>query len=156
MRENEDRVQWQLVSIYLSASTGAEGFSSHTYNVVWLHAWRFDSNCEELNIYSTTESQKQTQSSNSSAVQPPPPINQPTWILNAINLTFCKFIKAPSRNFDFALIVALRVEKSGTAYSRKDLVHSEHLFWKRVKETPHLFPPNTGIIWRKISSCFQP
>ncbi len=43
------------------------------------------------------------------------------------------------RNFNIVLTVAAHLEKSGTAYSRIDLVQRERLFWKRVKEIRHLF-----------------
>ncbi len=41
--------------------------------------------------------------------------------------------------FYVVLIVALNVDKSSTAYSRKDFVLCEHLFWRKLKETRHLF-----------------
>ncbi len=47
--------------------------------------------------------------------------------------------KTPMRNFYFMLIVAARVDRSSTAYCRKYLVWSEHLFWRRVRESLCLF-----------------
>ncbi len=72
---------------------------------------------------------------------------------------FYVLVKAPQRNFDVVLIVAPRVDKSGTACCCKDLVQHKHLFWRRVKETRRVLfahKQNIEIIWRKMSSCFQP
>ncbi len=48
------------------------------------------------------------------------------------------FLKAPLRNFHFVMFAAVLVDKSGTAYCRKDFVWCEHLFQNIVKETGHL------------------
>ncbi len=47
--------------------------------------------------------------------------------------------EASRRNFYLVFTVVMCVDKSGIAYYHKDLVKCEHLFWKRVKETHHLF-----------------
>ncbi len=70
-------------------------------------------------------------------------------------------IKPPERNFNFAVIVAACVGKSGAAYCRKDLVKHEHLFWKRVKAAPLIYTSSEinneywNYLLKKISFCFQ-
>ncbi len=46
--------------------------------------------------------------------------------------------KVPPRSFHLVLIVAAGKDKSGTAYSLKDLVWHKHLLQERVKDTGHL------------------
>ncbi len=45
--------------------------------------------------------------------------------------SFTWTVNVPLRNFDYVLIVAPHMDKSGTASCCKDLVCSEHLFWKQ-------------------------
>ncbi len=53
------------------------------------------------------------------------------------------------------MIVAARVDKSSTAYCRKDLVSCEDVFWERVKETHHLFAQRQFGQNLKISKLFK-